>query len=115
MKRRLGILLVLAALLAGGQPSSQAHAQDGLEAAKRQGLIGERPDGLIGAVQDTVRPEIRDLIEKVNAERLKRYREIARTNGAPVGEVQALAGRQIMSRMPAGQYYMTPGREWLRK
>jgi uncharacterized protein YdbL (DUF1318 family) len=115
MKRRLGILVVLAALLAAGQPASRSHAQDGLDAVKSQGLVGERPDGLVGAVADTVQPQIRDLIERVNAQRLERYREIARTNGTSVGDVQALAGRRLIDRTPKGQFVMTAQGRWVRR
>jgi uncharacterized protein len=115
MKRRLGILLLLAALLTAGQPASRSHAQEGLDTAKSQGIVGERPDGLVGAVSDTVEPRIRDLIEKVNAERLQRYREIARSNGTSVGDVQALAGRRLIDRTPKGQFVMTAQRRWVRK
>ena len=54
MMRRLGILLLLAALFTAGQPVGRSPAQDGLEATKSQGLLGERPDGLLGAVPGTV-------------------------------------------------------------
>jgi uncharacterized protein YdbL (DUF1318 family) len=111
MKRWLmALALALGIGLAMPAPS---HAQASLEAAKQSGLIGERPDGLV--VTGTVPAEVRALVEQVNAQRLQRYSQVARTNGASVDSVQAVAGRQLIDRSPAGQYVLLDSGKWVRK
>jgi uncharacterized protein YdbL (DUF1318 family) len=113
MKRWLMTLaLALGIGLAMPAPS---HAQASLETAKQSGLIGERPDGLVGFVTGTVPAEVRALVEQVNAQRLQRYSQVARTNGASVDSVQAVAGRQLIDRSPAGQYVLLDSGKWVRK
>lgn len=88
-------------------------AQDALAAAKAAGQIGERPDGLVGAVTGAPAAAAQ-LAEQVNAQRIARYRDIAKSNGTSVDQVQALAGQQLIERTPAGQYVLSGGR-WVRK
>ncbi|WP_448204754.1 YdbL family protein [Azospirillum sp. sgz302134] len=109
MNRILATLgLVLALGLAG-----PVHAQDALAAAKAAGQIGERPDGLVGVVSGAP-ASAAQLAEQVNAQRIARYRDIARGNGTSVDQVQALAGQQLIDRTPAGQYVLSGG-QWVRK
>jgi len=93
---------------------AQAQAQASLE-AKQSGLIGERPDGLVGFVADTVPADVRAMVDQVNAQRMRRYNQVAQTNGAPVDSVQAVAGRQLIERTPAGQYILSASGRWGRK
>ncbi len=92
-----------------------AVAQMPLDQAKQAGLVGERPDGLIGFVAGTVPADIRTLVNQVNAQRLDRYSQVARTNGTSIESVQAVAGRQLIERTPGGQYVMTASGDWRRK
>ena len=95
--------------------SSWALAQQGLVSAKQQGLIGERPDGLVAAVSNDASAAVRSLVSEVNAERLAEYREIAADTDSPLAAVQARAGRQIIERLPAGQYFMDAAGRWRQK
>jgi uncharacterized protein len=113
MKRWL--MIVALALGIGIASPSPSHAQASLDAAKQSGLIGERPDGLVGFVADTVPADIRSLVEKINAQRMRRYDQVAATNGAPVDGVQAMAGRQLIDRTPAGQYVLSASGRWEKK
>lgn len=116
MRRLRGLALFLSlglAVLGGGL--NVAAAQDGLEAAKAAGLVGERPDGLVGVVPATVPAEIQALVERINAQRRDRYQDVARSNGTSVAAVQAVAGRQLIDRTPAGQYVMNSSGSWVRK
>lgn len=115
--RRFLRLVALATVLAAGTVagSGTVLAQQTLEEAKAAGLVGERPDGLLGAVPAQVAPDVRALVESVNAQRLERYREVARGNDTPVGQVQALAGRQLIAKTPTGQWVMTASGQWTRK
>jgi uncharacterized protein YdbL (DUF1318 family) len=92
-----------------------ALAQQGLVNAKQQGLVGERPDGLVALVGDGASQDIRELVDEVNAERMEEYRQIASDTDAPLEAVQARAGRQIIERLPAGQYFMDVGGRWRQK
>ncbi|HYH23540.1 MAG TPA: YdbL family protein [Azospirillum sp.] len=110
MKRLLGSLAVV--LMLGA--AAPAQAQDSLAAAKAAGQVGERPDGLAGAVPGAP-VDVQALVQQVNAQRLARYREIARGNGVPVDAVQARAGERLISQTPAGQYVMTGAGRWVKK
>jgi uncharacterized protein YdbL (DUF1318 family) len=113
MKRWLMVpALALGIGLAAPAPS---HAQAPLEAAKRSGLIGERPDGLVGFVAGTVSADVRAMVDEINAQRMRRYNQVAQTNGTPIDNVQAVAGRQLMDRTPAGQYVLSASGQWIRK
>jgi len=94
--------------------SAPAVAQDALAAAKAAGQIGERPDGLVGFLPGA--PETAErLVQQVNAQRIARYRDIAKSNGTTLEQVQVVAGKQLVERTPAGQYVeAAPGR-WVRK
>lgn len=94
--------------------SAAAFAQDGLATAKAQGLVGERPDGLIAVVASST-PELQALVSQVNEQRLAEYREIATDTDAPLEAVQARAGRQIIERLPEGQYFMDAAGRWRQK
>lgn len=103
----------VAALVSIAAPA--ARAQEGLDAAKAAGMVGERPDGLAGVVAGNAPGDVRALVDRVNAARLARYREVARSNGASLEQVQAVAGRRLIDGAPPGQYVQAPGRGWVRK
>lgn len=105
----------LAMLLAVGMMTAlpgPAHAQS-LEQAKAQGLIGERADGLIGAVGGAT-PAIQQLVNRINAQRMDQYNQIAQQNATPVQAVMAIAGKKLIQRSPKGTY-VNPGDGWVRK
>jgi uncharacterized protein len=90
-------------------------AQEGLVSAKADGLVGERPDGLVAIVVDSPPAALRQLVEQVNAQRTSEYRQIASETEVPLEAVQARAGRQIIDRLPAGQYFMDAAGRWRQK
>ena len=90
-------------------------AQEGLDAAKQAGQVGERPDGLVGVVSGSAPADMVALVDRVNAERLARYEEIAASTGSTLDAVQAVAGAQLIDRTPAGQYIMTAAGKWMKK
>jgi len=94
--------------------SIAAFGQGDLASAKAQGLIGERPDGLVAIVSDPT-PALEAIVAEVNAERMSEYRQIAAETDAPLEAVQARAGRQIIERLPSGQYFMDAAGRWRRK
>jgi uncharacterized protein len=109
------VMVAVLALWVGLWAVPAAHAEISLETAKQAGLVGERPDGLIGFVVGTVPADVRAMVEQVNAQRLQRYAQVAAGNGTSVSGVQAVAGRQLIERSPAGQYVMGAGGQWVRK
>lgn len=106
--RRVWVVLTLLAV------SLAVHAQNDLASAKAQGQIGERPDGLVAIVADGS-PALESLVAQVNAERMAEYRQIAEETDAPLEAVQARAGRQIIERLPAGQYFQDAAGRWRQK
>ncbi|MBL8629114.1 MAG: YdbL family protein, partial [Rhodospirillaceae bacterium] len=86
--------VVLAAGLTVGLGTALPAAAVDLDTARTQGLVGERPDGLIGAVQSSVTPDVKALVDSVNAARMREYRSIADKNGTPLDAVQAVAGEK---------------------
>lgn len=109
------LLATLALTLALGLAAAPvAGAADALGTAKATGQVGERPDGLLGPVGSPA-PAVSALIERINAERLARYREAAGRSGRPLAEVQAVAGLKLIEATPAGQYVLDAAGRWRRK
>ena len=106
--KRISIVFALVAI------GASAFAQGDLASAKAQGLIGERPDGLVAIVSQST-PALEAIVAAVNAERMNEYRQIAAETNAPLEAVQARAGRQIIERLPPGQYFMDAAGRWRRK
>jgi len=86
-----------------------------LDQAKASGLIGEMPDGYLGVVSGSPKPDVKSLVDKINAERRARYAEIARKNGTSLAAVEALAGKKAIELTPSGQFVFVAGRGWVRK
>lgn len=85
-----------------------------VEAAKQQGFVGERTDGLLGVVSSAP-ADVSALVEATNAERITKYQGIAAKNGTALDQVQALAGKSLIERTPAGQFIMNAGGGWQKK
>jgi uncharacterized protein YdbL (DUF1318 family) len=107
------VTLALALAVASLTLSQPAFAQD-LDQAKAQGLIGERIDGLIGSPQSSVTPDVAALIDRINSERLAKYRSIAAKNNTSVQAVQAIVGRKLIDKASSG-HYVDDGSGWRKK
>lgn len=92
-----------------------AMAQTPLAEAKADGLVGERLDGLVGIVVADPSPELKQMVETVNDRRLKEYRQIAEETDAPLEAVQQRAGRQLIQRLNAGEYFTDASGRWRQK
>lgn len=112
ISRRLFAALLAGLFLAVAAPGSAQAAS--LESAKAQGLVGERPDGLLGAVQSALPPDVAQMMESINRQRLDKYRQIAQQNGTPLSAVQAVAGEKLIQRADPGTYVWQGG-GWVRK
>lgn len=95
--------------------ASVAFAALSVDAAKSEGLVGEQPNGLLGIVTTAPSPDVETLVSQTNAERLKRYQDIAARNGTQVEQVQAVAGEKLVSTTPPGQYIMNASGGWQKK
>jgi uncharacterized protein YdbL (DUF1318 family) len=110
---RIGII-ALAALALLAVPAGVVLA-DSLDSAKSSGKVGERPDGYLGVVAGDAGPEVKALVQEINAKRKKRYGQIAKKRGTSVEAVAALAGQKLVNNAPPGHYVMTTSGQWIRK
>lgn len=92
-----------------------ASAQDAISSAKAAGTVGERPDGLLGLVDGSATADVKALVDRINAERTQRYREIAQSTGQPLATVQAVAGERLIQATPPGQFIMNAAGRWSRR
>jgi uncharacterized protein YdbL (DUF1318 family) len=114
LRRTLTVLLAAAAVATATlAPTAPAWALS-LDQAKAEGYLGERADGLLGAVGSQVPAEAAALMRDINAQRLAKYRDIAKQNGTSVQAVQSIAGQKLIAKTPGGQYVNTGG-GWTRK
>ena len=88
-----------------------AMAMD-LQTAKSRGMVGETTTGYLAPVQAT--PEVRQLVNTINAKRRQQYTDIAKRNNTSLQAVEQLAGKKAISKTPAGQYINING-SWSRK
>ena len=114
---RRALVVALAALTAAVvtfAPKIPPAAAQGvnLERARAAGWVGELPNGYLGIRQ--ARPGVSELVDRVNAQRRQRYRELALTHGVPVAAIERQAGTQLIDRLSAGEYYLEDD-EWIRR
>ena len=102
-------LLLAACLLLIIQP---AYAIE-LQSAKDQGLVGETPAGYLEAVSSPS-PEVKALIENINAQRKAKYQEIAARNNTSLQAVEQLAGKKAIEKSDPGSYIKLDG-NWQKK
>ena len=107
MKKILAIITTCLLLIT--QP---AYSID-LQTAKNQGSVGETPSGYLDAVKSPT-PEIKALIQSVNAQRKAKYQEIATRNNTSLQAVEQLAGQKAMEKSKAGSY-IKQGGSWQKK
>ena len=95
--------LWFSALIVLGALTANAGTLDG---AKSAGQIGEGVDGYVHLVDKNAPGDVKALVKDVNSKRKTKYRDIAKSRGASVEDVAALAGAKLVKRTPAGQYVM---------
>jgi hypothetical protein len=105
---RRGLAIALAGCaLAAALP---LRAQDlGLERAKAEGWVGELPNGYLGVRVE--RAGVSGLVDRINAQRRQRYRELALTHGVPTAAIERQAGQRLIERLEPGEYYYGDG-DW---
>ena len=109
---RLAAAGLMAAAVTGGA-MAQSRSADALRAS---GVAGEQADGFLGCVA-TCDAATRASIAEINAKRAEAYRKAAAEagDGATAAAAGAAAYRQIVARLPAGQYHRPAGGGWVRK
>jgi uncharacterized protein YdbL (DUF1318 family) len=111
MKNTFAKILSFAVMMVVAVPLAFAMS---VESAKTQGLVGERQDGLLGVVASPT-PELRQLVETTNAERLEKYKAIAEKRGTALDQVQAVAGKKLIDSASPGEYIQGAGGGWQKK
>jgi uncharacterized protein YdbL (DUF1318 family) len=113
---RLVALFAALAVTAAAAPAFADLAQSRVvvDAAKSRGAVGEQGDGYLGIVMDGDEA-IRAAVAEINAGRAAAYREAAAKTGATPEAAGQAAARQLMARLPPGQYFKPLGGGWMRK
>ncbi|MFT6928016.1 MAG: hypothetical protein ACJAZP_003663 [Psychromonas sp.] len=84
-----------------------------LSDAKQQGLVGEQMDGLLGVIEAS--PEVKELVNSINTQRLAVYKQIAEKNAMSIDQVSVLAGEKAIKKTPKGQYIQNTVGQWVIK
>lgn len=105
--RQLTLLVLLGIMIA-----APAYALD-LKQARSSGLVGEKIDGYTEALKQT--PEVKVLVDDVNAKRRAEYQRISKENGQSVDVVGKLAAQEIISKLPAGSSYQAADGSWKKR
>lgn len=114
--RTFGVAVAAVTLMSAGAAFAQsAAAKATVDAAKAAGQVGEQADGYLGLVSSDAPPEIRAAVAEINTGRTAAFKEAAAKAGTPVEAAGAATAKQLLDRMPAGQYYRTADGRWLRK
>jgi uncharacterized protein YdbL (DUF1318 family) len=108
------LTLVSVLIVALGMVSIPASADD-LDDAKARGVVGEQLDGYLGLVDSGAPSSVKELVAKINAKRLEKYRGIAEKRGASTEAVAALAGAKLIERSGPGAYVQGADGKWVRK
>ncbi len=107
--RTVAIVVLSLGLLAG--PALAAS----LDEAKAAGQVGEKIDGFLGVVDANPSADLRAMVDRINAERLAKYAEIAKKQGTPTDAVAKIAGQKLIERTPKGQYVLGADGQWRKK
>ena len=86
-----------------------------LDQPKADGMIGEQANGYLGLVRQDAPPEIKALVNDVNAKRKTRYQGIARNQGVPLLEVEKVGGTTAIEKTSRGNYVKDGSGSWRKK
>ena len=84
-----------------------------LQTAKAKGMVGETPTGYLAPVSSPT-PEIKQLIDTINAKRKAEYQKVATGNGTSLSVVEKLAGKTTIEKSAPG-HYVKIGDAWKKK
>lgn len=95
--------------------AQSAAAKATVDAAKAAGQVGEQMDGYLGLVTPDVPPAVRAAVAEINSGRTGAFQEAATKAGTPVDAAAAATGKQLIDRLPAGQFYKGADGRWVKK
>ena len=86
-----------------------------LEEAKERGLVGEANDGYLAAVQQPASPEVKALVDDVNAKRRTRFQQTADNNNIRPEQVSHRFYQLAVQKTAPGHYYQDANGSWQKK
>jgi hypothetical protein len=109
--------LVLALLLALGAPAFADAASDkaAVDSAKAAGKVGEQADGYLGYVSGSADAATTAAVTSINAGRADIYASTAAKTGVTRDAAGQATGSQLISRLPAGQFFKPLEGAWTKK
>ena len=115
MKRHIATFALLGVLAAGITSAAVAQSRDA-DSLRSTGQVGEQADGFMACVA-TCDAALRTAVAEINAKRADAYRRAAAEagNGATAQAAGQAAHRQILARLPAGQWYRPLNGGWTKK
>jgi uncharacterized protein YdbL (DUF1318 family) len=114
--RRLGLALVFAALCAAAPAlADPAQSKALVDAAKARGEVGEQADGYLGFVTGQAAPDLRAAVAEINAGRADAYRDAAAKTGVTPEAAGQATARQLLARLPGGQFFKPLDGGWTKK
>jgi uncharacterized protein YdbL (DUF1318 family) len=113
--------LAAVALAGAAAPAAPAFAQEAtaadkavVDAAKAKGEVGEQSDGFLGVVHGGD-ASVAAAVAAINAGRASGYKVAAEKAGSSPEAAGVATARQLIARLPPGQYYRTAAGAWVRK
>ncbi len=95
-------------------PAANAQSARLLDAARASGTVGERYDGY-AVIHGAASPDLRALVDRVNAERSAIYAEQSAKQRAPIFEVGRVYADQILKSAPKGTWFLAQNGQWKQK
>ena len=111
------ILALLLALGAAPMPVFADAASDkaAVDAAKAAGKVGEQADGYLGYVSGSADAATTAAVTSINAGRADIYASTAAKTGVTRDAAGQATGAQLISRLPAGQFFKPLDGAWTKK
>ena len=120
MKTRRFLMALAATVMIAGAAvpaasfTQSAAAKAAVDAGKAAGRVGEQGDGFLGIVSGGD-AALKAAVDEINAGRARVYADTAAKTGVPVQAAGEATAKQLIDRLPAGQYYKPLGGAWTRK
>lgn len=109
VSRRATLALVLLLTAAG------VAAATPLDELRAEGVVGERFDGLVVVRAEKSSPDVKTLVERVNAERRAIYERRAAETKAEPAQVGRVYAKEIFEKAPRGTWFLQEDGQWLQK
>jgi len=101
------------AVIAGSAIPFTASAAN-LDRLRAEGIVAERYDGF-AEMRESGHPDAKRVVDKVNEERRRIYRERAQEKGVSVEQVGRVYAQQIFDKLPPGAYFLRQDGSYVRK